>query len=149
VTRDDIVLVFFVVVVPLVVVICLLGGRLFAAREKEKATVINVSDDVAHFWLGLEPPDQGDLQRRAKQAGWGLAEWLDHLYWVAYSDVVYGEETRPGVRVRNLKFEQPGEARDRELDRHFRELLLVSDRGLEPPKRSFRERLLRLLFAKG
>jgi hypothetical protein len=98
---------------------------------------------IAQFWLGLEPPDRGILERRAEQAGWGVAEWLEHLHGLALTDLV-SEDYKDGAWVANPRWAQPGEL-DREVDRRFRGSL-VSDRVREPPARTFRERLLRWLF---
>lgn len=122
------------VIVGLLVALNVVAARLFAARQREQANVLNVSSDVARYWLALDEERRENLTERARDAGWGVAEWLQRLH--RHADLqIYAElrEADPHGKVAAPSREQ--------VDRRMEELIYTPF-AQEPPERSIPERLL-------
>jgi hypothetical protein len=89
---------------------------------------------VARYWLALDEEDREKLKWRAQDAGWGVAEWLEHLHREAWRQVLSElREADPHGKVQSPGREQ--------TDRRMTELIYTPF-AQEPPQRSIRERLL-------
>jgi hypothetical protein len=90
---------------------------------------------VARWWLELSREHRDDLKWRARERGWGVAEWLCHLENQAFMDVF-----QAGGHIEANTIPETDEKITTMLE------LMHEPLGHEPPRRKLRERAFRFLY---